>query len=142
MHVHEIYYAVGIHVHTYGIITVEWNAQKNIVLHEQIYSMFCVFRHMYQYILSYYKVHILLKYLIIFMSLDRMIGGILFLFCLSVVNFKLCYNFWHSCIRDRDFTFGVFTPLMTSFQMIPKSMTLTVTYKLNISFSDFVVTGA
>ena len=56
------------------------------------------------------------------MLLDRMIGGILFLsclsvcltVCLSVVNFNLCYNFW--TIRDRDFIFGMHTPLITPFQ--------------------------
>ena len=37
--------------------------------------------------------------------------------CLSVVNFNLRYNFW--TVRDRDFIFGMHTPLMT-----PRSMTL------------------
>ena len=42
--------------------------------------------------------------------------------CLSVVvNFNLRYNFW--TIRDRDFIFGMHTPLMTRFQMTPRSMT-------------------
>ena len=70
----------------------------------------------------------------LFMPPDRMIGGILFLsclsvclfvclfVCLSVVNFNLRYNFW--TIRDRDFIFGMHTPLMTPFQVTPKSMTL------------------
>ena len=71
-----------------------------------------------------------------------MIGGILFLsclsvclfvclfvclsvclfVCLSVVNFNLRYNFW--TVRDRDFIFGIHTPLMMPFQMTPRSMTL------------------
>ena len=42
--------------------------------------------------------------------------------CLSVVNFNLRYNFWTK--RDRDFIFGMHTPLMTPFQMTPRSMTL------------------
>ena len=42
--------------------------------------------------------------------------------CLSVVNFNLRYNFW--TVRDRDFIFGMHTPLMTPFQMTPRSMTL------------------
>ena len=41
---------------------------------------------------------------------------------LSVVNFNLHYNFW--TVRDRDFIFGMHTPLMMSFQMTPRSMTL------------------
>ena len=49
-------------------------------------------------------------------------GGILFLsclsVCLSVVNFNLRYNFW--TVRDRDFIFGMHTPLMTPFQMTPR----------------------
>ena len=68
----------------------------------------------------------------LFMPPDRMIGGILFLsclsvcllvclsFCLSVVNFNLPNNFWP--VRDRDFILGMHTPLMTPFQMTPRSM--------------------
>ena len=74
----------------------------------------------------------------IFMPPDRMIGGILFLsclfvclsvclsvclfVCLSVVNFNIRYNFW--TVRGRDFIFGMHTPLMMTFQMTPRSMTL------------------
>ena len=61
-----------------------------------------------------------------FMPPDRMIGAYCFcpvcLFVLSVVNFNLCYNFW--TVRDRDFIYGMYTPLMISFQMTPRSMTL------------------
>ena len=42
--------------------------------------------------------------------------------CLSVVNFNLRYNFW--TVSDRDFIFGMRTPLMMPFQMTPRSMTL------------------
>ena len=42
--------------------------------------------------------------------------------CLSVVNFNLGYNF--RTVRDRDFIFGMHTPLMMPFQMTPSSMTL------------------
>ena len=42
--------------------------------------------------------------------------------CLSVINFNLHYNFW--TVRDRDFIFGMHTPLMMPFQMIARSMTL------------------
>ena len=42
--------------------------------------------------------------------------------CLSVVNFNLRCNIW--TVRDRDFMFGMNTPLMTAFQMTPRSMTL------------------
>ena len=66
-----------------------------------------------------------------FMPPDRMIGGILFLsclsvclfvclfVCLSVVNFNIRYNFW--TVKDRDFIFGMHTctPLMMPFQMTP-----------------------
>ena len=41
--------------------------------------------------------------------------------CLSVVNFNLRYNFW--TVRDGDFIYGMHTPLMTPFQMTPRSMT-------------------
>ena len=37
--------------------------------------------------------------------------------CLSVVNFNIPYNFW--TVRDRDFIFGMHTPLMMPFQMTP-----------------------
>ena len=55
----------------------------------------------------------------IFMPPDQMIGEILFLsclfVCLSVVNFNLRYNFW--TVRDRDFIFGMNTPLIIPFQI-------------------------
>ena len=56
-------------------------------------------------------------------------GDILFLsVCLSVVNFNLRYNFW--TIRDGDFIFGMRTPHIMSFQIKPRSMTLTLTFVL------------
>ena len=73
----------------------------------------------------------------IFMPPDQMIWGILFLsslsvclsvlfvclfVCLSVINFNLRYNFW--TVRDRDFIFGMHTPLMMPYQITPRSMTL------------------
>ena len=62
-------------------------------------------------------------------------------FVLSVVNFNLRYNFW--TIRDRDFIFGMHTPLMTPFQMTPRSMTLWPYFDLEAenSFLDFVAAG-
>ena len=68
--------------------------------------------------------------IVIFMSPDRMIEGILFLSCLSVCmficlsfyNFNLRYYFWN--LTDRDFIFDMHTQLMTPFQMIPRSMTM------------------
>ena len=39
---------------------------------------------------------------------DQMISGILFLSCLSLVNFILHYNFW--IVRNGDFTFGTDIP--------------------------------
>ena len=55
-----------------------------------------------------------------------MIRGILFLsclsLCLSVVNCSLHYNFW--TVRDRDFIFSKHTPLMMTFQMSLRSLTL------------------
>ena len=48
--------------------------------------------------------------------------------CLSVVNFNLRFNFW--TVRDRDFTFGMHTPLMTPFQMTPRSMTCDLDFDL------------
>ena len=64
--------------------------------------------------------------------------------CLSVVNFNLRYNFW--TVKDRDFIFGMHTPLMMPFQMAPRSMTLSPwlrpwSYGKN-SFFDFVAAGA
>ena len=82
-----------------------------------------------------------------FMPPDRMIGGILFLsclfVCLSVVNFNLRYNF--CTLRDRNFIFGMHTPLMTPFQMTPRSVdlvTLTLTLKLKIAFWTLLLLGA
>ena len=87
-----------------------------------------------------------------------MIGGILFLSCLSVVNFNLRYNL---AVRDRDFIFGMHTPLMMPFQMSPRSwhaystndalskdtkvndlVTLTLTLKLKIAFWTLLPLGA
>ena len=82
-----------------------------------------------------------------------MIGGILFLsflsvcpfvclsVCLTVVNFNLRYNFW--VVRDRDFIFGMHTPLMTPIQMTPRSMTLWPCFDLEAknSFLNFVASG-
>ena len=58
--------------------------------------------------------------------------------CLSVVNFNLRYNFW--TVRDRDFIFGMHTPLMKPFQMTPRSMNLWPWLDLEAknSFLDFV----
>ena len=42
--------------------------------------------------------------------------------CLSVVNFNLRFNFW--TVRNRDFIYGMHTPLMMPFQMTPRLMTL------------------
>ena len=42
--------------------------------------------------------------------------------CFSVVNFNMRYNFW--TVKGGDFIFGMHTPLMMPFQMIPRSMTL------------------
>ena len=67
-------------------------------------------------------------YSISFISMppDRMIGDILCLsclfVCLSVVIFNLRYNIW--TVRDRNFIFGMHTPLMMPFQLTPRSMTL------------------
>ena len=55
--------------------------------------------------------------------------------CLSVVN--LGYDFWP--VRDRDFIFGMHTPLMMAFHMIPRSMTLT--FVLKIASLELVATG-
>ena len=60
--------------------------------------------------------------------------------CLSIVNFYIRYNF--STVRVRDFIFGMHTLLMMSFQMTPRSMTLTLTFALKIVFLDFVAAGA
>ena len=59
----------------------------------------------------------------IFMPLDRMINGIVFVLsvCLSVVNFNHRSNFWTE--RDTDFILGMHTPLIMPFQMAPRSMT-------------------
>ena len=95
----------------------------------------------------------------IFMPPDRMIGAyclcsriewsghIVFVLsvclsvCLFVVNFNLRYNIW--TVRDRDFIFGMHTPLMMPFQMTPRSMTLWFDFDLEAknSFFDFVATG-
>ena len=41
---------------------------------------------------------------------------------LSVANFTIRYNVW--TVRDRNFIFGMHTPLMTPFQMTQRAMTL------------------
>ena len=60
--------------------------------------------------------------------------------CLSVVNFNICYNFLNE--SDSDFIFGMHTPLMTPFQMTPRSMTLTLTLKLKLAFWTLLPPGA
>ena len=81
----------------------------------------------------------------LFMPPDRMIGAYCFclvcLFvsmfvCLCVVNFDLRYNFW--TVRDRDFIFGVHTPLMTSFQWV---CDLDFDLEAKNNFLDFVAAG-
>ena len=42
--------------------------------------------------------------------------------CLSIVNFNIRNNFW--AVMDKDFIFGMHTPLMMPFQMTPRLMTL------------------
>ena len=75
-------------------------------------------------------------------------GGIFICFCpvclsvcLSVVNFNLHYYFW--TIRDRDFIFGMHTPLMTPFQMTTTSVPRDLDFDLETknSFRDFVAAG-
>ena len=70
-----------------------------------------------------------------------MIGGIFLLFCLSVVNFNLCYNFW--TVRDGDFIFGIHTPLMMSLQMTPSQWPCDLDFDLDAKnrFLDFVAAG-
>ena len=66
---------------------------------------------------------------------NRMIGACCFCpVCLSVVNFNISYNCFNH-ISDRDFIFGMHTPLMRPFQKDIKVNDL-VTSKY--SFSDFV----
>ena len=64
----------------------------------------------------------------IFMPPDCMIGGILFLSCLSVCLFVCLLSTLTFAItwtvRGRYFIFGMHTPLMMPFQMTPRSMTL------------------
>ena len=48
------------------------------------------------------------------------IQNVLFLSCLSVVNFNIRYNFW--TIRDRDFIFGMHTSLVMLFLMTPMTL--------------------
>ena len=78
------------------------------------------------------------------MPVDRMIGGILFLSCLSVcllvVNFNIRCKFL--TIRDKDFIFGFHTALMIPIQIAPTSMTLTLTFMLKIAFLTFLLLGA
>ena len=73
---------------------------------------------------------------------DQMIRSILFLsclfvcrsVCLSVVNFKIHYNFW--TVRERGFIFGMHTQLMMPFQTtntkVNNLVTFTLTLVLNI----------
>ena len=42
----------------------------------------------------------------------------------------------------KDFIFSIHVKLMLPFQMIPRPMTLTVTFMLEIAFSDLNVVGA
>ena len=53
--------------------------------------------------------------------------GILFLSCVSVclsvcLSVVIRYNFW--MVRDRELTFGMYTPLMMPFRLTPKPRTL------------------
>ena len=61
----------------------------------------------------------------IFMPLDQMIRGILFLsclsLCLSIVNFNIRYNFW--TIKNTDFILAMHTSLIMPFQMTLSSIT-------------------
>ena len=63
----------------------------------------------------------------IFMPLDRMIRGILFLSCLFVCLFVWHCQLYHSLllwsVRNRGFIFGMHTQIMTPFQMTPRSIT-------------------
>ena len=64
----------------------------------------------------------LIDYVILMPLIDRLglIDFVLsvYLVCPSVLNFNLWYNFW--TIRDRDFIFGMHTPLMIPFWMTPR----------------------
>ena len=73
----------------------------------------------------------------LFMLLDRMIRGILFLSCMSVCLFfclsvclsvcllsTLTFAITFELKRGGDFIFSMHTPLMKPFQMTPRSMTL------------------
>ena len=70
-----------------------------------------------------------------------MIGGILFLSCLSVVTFNLRYNFW--TVRDRDFISGMHTPLMMPFKWHQGQWPCDIDFDLEAknSFFDFVAAG-
>ena len=73
-----------------------------------------------------------------------MIRGILFLSCLSVVNFNLHYNFW--TVKDRDFIFGMHTQYSTNDTLsnntkVNELVTLTLTFVPKIAFYDFVAPG-
>ena len=59
--------------------------------------------------------------------------------CLSVVNFNLRYNIW--TVRDRDFIFGMHTPLMMPFEMTPRSMTLWFDFDLEAKNSTLLPPG-
>ena len=77
-----------------------------------------------------------------------MIGGILFLsylfvclfFFMPVVNFYLHYNVL--IVKDRDFKFGMHTPLMTAFLNDTKVNDLDFDIEAKNSFLDFVAAGA
>ena len=78
---------------------------------------------------------------ILFLSCLSLCLLVCLIVCLSVVNFNLCYSFL--TVRDRDFIFGIHTPLMTPFQMTPRSTTLRPwlwPWSEN-SFWDFVAAG-
>ena len=78
-----------------------------------------------------------------FMLPDWMIRGILFLPCLSVVNFNIHYNLWSV---GRDFIFGTHTELMFSCPLKwhqgqwPCDLYFDI-FLLKIAFSEFVASG-
>ena len=63
---------------------------------------------------------------------------ILILSCLFVCC-QLLINFW--TVRDRDFIFCMHIQIMIHIQMTPRSMTLSVTFMLNISFQTLLPVG-
>ena len=78
----------------------------------------------------------------LFMPPNQTIGAYCFCpVCSSVVNFNLRYNFWN--LRDRDFIFGMPTPLMTPFKwhQLTKVNDLDFDLEAKYSFLDFVAAG-